>query len=299
MNETSEESVVGRFAPTPSGPLHFGSLVTAVASYCQARSQQGQWLLRMEDVDTPRVVEGSVDDILFTLEAFGFEWDGEILYQSQRFNAYEQALQQLMSEGMIYHCECSRKSLMGQDLEYGPLGMIYPGHCRNRHIANKDLSVRLNTADKGPVYFDDYYSGTYHLNLSQDVGDVVLKRIDGVYAYHLAVVLDDAWQGVNQIIRGADLLEVTCLHLFLNELLDYPSALYGHIPVIKNSEGKKLSKQTGATGIDPARAVPLLIEALQALGQETTAELYDALPAEILEAATKQWNPEKVGKISV
>lgn len=296
MNETSEP-VIGRFAPTPSGPLHFGSLVTAVASYCQARSLQGRWLLRMEDVDTPRVVAGSADHILYTLEAFGFEWDGDVLYQSQRFAAYEQALEQLFNEGFIYRCECSRKSLMTQALAYGPLGMIYPGHCRQRHLSNKQLSLRLNVDGKGDIQFDDYYYGTYGLNLANDVGDVVLKRIDGIYAYHLAVVLDDAWQGVNQIVRGADLLEVTCLHLFLNEVFNFSSALYGHIPVIKNAAGKKLSKQTGAQPIDPDKAGHQLIQSLIALGQHAPKELTEATPAEILQYAVKHWQPKHIVQV--
>ncbi len=293
----SSTEVTGRFAPTPSGPLHFGSLVTAVASYCQAKSQNGRWLLRIEDLDTPRVVKDSADNILRTLEGFGFNWDGQVVYQSQRFEAYEEALQQLQSDGLLYRCQCSRKSLMSQDLQYGPLGMIYPGHCRGLHLNNKNLSLRLDTEPAKTQRFNDIHYGPYTLNISTDVGDIVLKRIDGVYAYHLAVVLDDAWQGVNQIVRGADLLEVTCLHLYINRLLKLEAAQYLHIPLIKNSEGKKLSKQTGAPPISIERAREQLVQSLKLLGQPITDDLISARPEQILEYACRHWQAAAIPKI--
>ncbi len=149
----AESMTVGRFAPTPSGPLHMGSLVTALASYCQARANQGRWLLRIEDVDTPRVITGSADDILFTLEAFGFEWDGDVLYQSDRFAAYEEALQLLLQQELVYPCECSRKSLLAQDLASGPLGYIYPASCRHKKLKRHDFSLRLNVEQAGEIGF--------------------------------------------------------------------------------------------------------------------------------------------------
>jgi len=290
--------ISGRFAPTPSGPLHLGSLVTAVASYCAVRSQQGQWLVRIEDLDTPRVVKGSADNILRTLEAFGFEWDQPVLYQSHRFDAYEQALSQLDSQGYLYHCQCSRKSLMSQNLSYGPLGMIYPGHCRGLHLASKNLSLRLNCDAAGNIKLLDEHYGPYELNVSKDVGDIVLKRIDGVYAYHLAVVLDDAWQGINQIVRGADLLEVTCLHLYLNTLLNLKEAQYLHIPLIKNSAGKKLSKQTGAPAIDILKAREQLVQSLMLLGQDIPDDLVTASPAEILQFASAHWQSHRLPRVN-
>lgn len=286
--------MTGRFAPTPSGPLHFGSLVTAVASYCHAKVQHQKWLLRIEDLDTPRIVKGSADDILRTLDAFGFEWDGDIVYQSQRFEAYEDAIQKLIRQGILYACECSRKQLMSSAHSTGPLGLIYPGLCRNKKLKPEKLSLRLNVDQAGTIEFNDTHFGRYQLNLTRDVGDIVLKRIDGIYAYHLAVVIDDAFQGVSEIVRGADLLEVTCVHLYLNELLQLPAAHYLHIPLIKNADGKKLSKQSGATGLDILSASELLLDALYFLGQEIPEETISLKPAQLLEYAISIWNSDNI-----
>ncbi len=292
----AESMTVGRFAPTPSGPLHMGSLVTALASYCQARANQGRWLLRIEDVDTPRVITGSADDILFTLEAFGFEWDGDVLYQSDRFAAYEEALQLLLQQELVYPCECSRKSLLAQDLASGPLGYIYPALCRHKKLKRHDFSLRLNVEQAGEIGFSDLHYDPYKLDVSRDVGDVVLKRVDGIYAYHLAVVIDDAWQQVDHIVRGADLLEVTCLHLYLYRLLDLQPPQYLHIPLMKNAEGKKLSKQTGAEGLDIKRASALLLEALAFLGQPLDPALTEAKPDEVLAYAITNWDSQLIDK---
>ena len=291
---TAETFKAGRFAPTPSGPLHMGSLVTALASYCQAQSQQARWLLRIEDVDTPRVITGSADDILYTLEAFGFEWDGEALYQSTRFGDYEAVLQRLRQQGWVYPCECSRKSLMTQNLRSGPLGMIYPGLCRHKKLQRHDYSLRLNVEQAGEIAFEDLHYDPYKLDVSRDVGDVVLKRVDGIYAYHLAVVVDDAWQGVDHVVRGADLLEVTCLHLYLYRLLDLQPPCYLHIPLMKNAEGKKLSKQTGAEGLDIPRASQLLLEAMKFLGQQVDPTLAQARPTEVLAYAAAHWDSRRI-----
>ena len=284
----------GRFAPTPSGPLHFGSLVTAVASYCHARAQNGNWLLRIEDLDTPRVVEGSADNILHTLEHFGFEWDGEVVYQSQRFDRYEQILQEFKSRKLLYSCECSRRSLKSQQLEKGPLGLIYPGHCRHRNLTNKLCSQRLNVEHAGRQEFIDDHYGPYELDISTQVGDIVLKRIDGVYAYHLAVVVDDDYQGINHIVRGVDLLEVTSIHLYLYSLLNMEVPGYLHVPLIKNSDGKKLSKQTGATALDINQASSLLADALLFLGQTVHTELRSLKPVEVLNYAVSIWDPTRL-----
>jgi glutamyl-Q tRNA(Asp) synthetase len=283
--------IIGRFAPTPSGPLHQGSLVTALASYCEAKSRKGKWLLRMEDLDTPRVLKGSADNILFTLEAFGFEWDDKVLYQSQRFQAYEEIVQQWIDSGLIYACSCSRKSLISDHPHYGPLGVIYPGLCRNKKLNTKNqLSLRLNLQQAGEFSFNDDHYDTFKINLTQEIGDIVLKRADGIYAYHLAVVVDDAFQQVDHIVRGADLLEATPLHLYLNRLLGYSNARYLHLPLIKTSKGEKLSKQTGAIGIDPAKARDQLIAALKFLGQPVHDDITNESPKSILGYAVEMWD---------
>jgi len=283
--------ITGRFAPTPSGPLHFGSLVTAVASYCQARSSGGHWLLRIEDVDTPRVVKGASELILHTLEAFGFEWDGEVVYQSQRFDAYEEILQHLIRQKHLYRCRCSRKQLNRENLISGPLGRIYPATCRHLNLLNPSLSLRLNLETAGRIRFNDAHYGKFELDLSKQVGDVVLKRVDGIYAYHLAVVIDDNEQHINQIVRGSDLLEVSCIHLYLYQILGYQIPGYLHIPVVRSSDGNKLSKQTGATGLHNEHATIQLLDALSFLGQQHCREMISASPGEILQHAIQHWNP--------
>jgi glutamyl-Q tRNA(Asp) synthetase len=257
-------------------------------------------MLRIEDLDTPRVVKGSADDILCTLEAFGFEWDGEVVYQSCRFDAYEQALQQLSRDGLIYNCQCSRKSLMSQNLKQGPLGRIYPGFCRGKKLhSHHQLSQRLITEAAGNQLFTDLHYGPYQLDISNEVGDIVLRRSDGIYAYHLAVVLDDAVQQVERIVRGADLLQVTPLHLYLYSALGLSSPSYLHVPLITNSRGVKLSKQSGASALDTAKAGELLVKALEFLGQKVTVEMADARPREILEHAASRWQPELIPSMQI
>ncbi|MDH3221524.1 MAG: tRNA glutamyl-Q(34) synthetase GluQRS [Gammaproteobacteria bacterium] len=284
----------GRFAPSPSGPLHFGSLVAAVASYCHARSQQGRWLLRIEDVDTPRVVAGAADQIQRDLEAFGFAWDGPVLYQSDQFEQYRHYLDRLLDQGDCYACECSRRGLREQGVRSGPLGQIYPGNCRHRQLAPEGRSIRLNTADARLIGFSDQVYGGFELNLSEAVGDFVLRRVDGIYAYHLAVVVDDELQGVDEIVRGADLLENTCLHLLLQRKLDFASPRYLHVPLVNNAQGVKLSKQSGAAAIDHERAPQLLLAALRHLGQSADDAMLQAKPEEILNRAVAEWNTEAI-----
>ncbi len=284
----------GRFAPSPSGPLHFGSLVAALASYCETRSRQGRWLLRIEDVDTPRVVEGSADRILHDLEAFGFEWDSELLYQSDRFDEYRRFLEKLVDQGDCYACECSRRSLREQGVSSGPLGQIYPGNCRARKLSVQGHSIRLNTEDAYSIMFTDRVYGVFEMNLPEQVGDFVLKRVDGIYAYHLAVVVDDELQGIDQIVRGADLLENTCLHIYLQQRLGFRTPEYMHIPLVNNDRGVKLSKQTGAGALNHGDASQLLTEALRHLGQSTFEDMQSASPAEILSSAVKEWNPAAI-----
>jgi glutamyl-Q tRNA(Asp) synthetase len=288
--------VIGRFAPTPSGPLHFGSLVTAIASYCHARSLKGQWLLRIEDIDTPRNVVGATDEILFALETFGFEWDGAVEYQSNQLEHYEQVLQSLSDRQLCYACECSRRTLRAAGCEHGPLGMIYPGFCREKSLPKKEHSIRLNTGGSGTVRYTDQVYGQVKFNIEQQSGDFKLRRSDGIFAYHLAVVIDDERQGINQIVRGADLLEATGLHLYLQQLLGYRIPEYSHIPLVRNTAGDKLSKQTGATAINCIDRHALIMKALATLRQPVDKAMTDASPAELLDAAVKNWDHRNIMK---
>ena len=284
----------GRFAPTPSGPLHFGSLVAALASYCQARSGGGRWLLRIEDVDTPRVVSGAEMQILRTLEAFGFEWDGPLLRQSDRFDLYREYLERLLADDRCFACECSRRSLREQGVASGVLGQIYPGNCRHKGLQTAGRSVRLNTSGAGRIEFRDRVYGQFEMDLECEVGDFVLRRADGIYAYHLAVVVDDEQQGVDEIVRGADLLENTCLHLYLQRCLGFSTPAYLHLPLVNNADGVKLSKQTGARAVDPRSAPRTLVAALGHLGQAPDDRLERAAAREILDWAIEHWNPATI-----
>ena len=280
----------GRFAPTPSGPLHFGSLVAALASYCQARAQGRRWLLRIEDVDTPRVVAGAETLILQALEAFGFEWDGAVLRQSERFDVYREHLHRLLEQGDCFACECSRRSLREQGVASGVLGQIYPGNCRAKNLSRDGHSIRINTAGAGVIGFTDRVYGAFALDLEREVGDFVLRRRDGIYAYHLAVVVDDALQGIDEVVRGADLLENTCLHLYLQQRLGFVTPEYLHLPLVNNADGVKLSKQTGATPLDHRQPSRLLLAALRHLGQQPPPELEHSPPQTLLKWACAHWD---------
>lgn len=284
-------TTTGRFAPTPSGALHFGSLIAALASYCEARSRQGRWLVRIEDVDTPRVVAGADAQILRDLEAFGFDWDGAVLYQSSRFEEYRHYLGKLLLQGDCYACECSRRSLREQGVRSGPLGQIYPGNCRDKRLSGKGHSMRMSTAAAGEVGFHDRVYGDFALDLPREVGDFVLRRSDNIYAYHLAVVVDDELQGIDQVVRGADLLENTCLHLYLQQRLGFSTPQYMHLPLVNNADGIKLSKQTGANPLDHRNSSRQLLAALRHLGQRPPAELTDAEPGAVLRWACAHWKP--------
>ncbi|MDJ0776646.1 MAG: tRNA glutamyl-Q(34) synthetase GluQRS [Gammaproteobacteria bacterium] len=286
--------MIGRFAPTPSGPLHFGSLVAALASFCQARASGRQWLLRIEDVDTPRVVEGAATLILRDLEAFGFEWDGPVLHQSDRFEFYRAQLERLWSQGDCFACACSRRSLREQGVASGILGQIYPGNCRARGLSAAGHSIRLNTRDAGSIGFEDGIYGRFDLDLEREVGDFVLQRRDGIYAYHLAVVVDDEEQGVDEIVRGADLLENTCLHIYLQQRLGFATPRYLHLPLVNNADGVKLSKQTGALALDSQRAPALLVAALRHLGQQPPGGLAQATVAEVIGWSLANWRLDRI-----
>ena len=285
-----DDPIIGRFAPTPSGPLHFGSLVTALASYCDTRSRNGQWLLRIDDVDTPRVVAGADTEIIRALEAFGFEWDANVVYQHDQFEHYRDTLQYLLDQGDCYACECSRRGLRQLGVDHGPMGLIYPGYCRDKHLDPALYSIRMHTGLAGNTGFHDRIFGLIELNLGDQVGDFVLRRIDGIYAYHLAAVLDDARLGVNSVLRGADLLESSCLQIFLQQRLGLPQPEYIHVPLVKNQQGQKLSKQAGATALDINNAGATLISALEFLGQPIDATPGQTRPREIIDYAVQHWD---------
>lgn len=280
----------GRFAPSPSGPLHFGSLVAAVGSYLDARTQGGEWLVRMEDVDTPRNVPGAADDILRTLAAFGFEWDGPVLYQSKRFDAYADALDRLKQAGLLYGCACSRKEI-ADSATHAAIdgGLAYPGTCRGGLPAGRQARAwRLRVGAEETV-FVDRLQGRVVQHLEHDVGDFVLRRADGLFAYQLAVVVDDAWQGINTVVRGADLLASTPRQIWLQRCLGYPVLTYAHLPVAANPAGEKLSKQTRAQALSVDQAAAELVRALRFLGQGVPDALARGAVADVWAWAGENW----------
>lgn len=247
---------IGRFAPSPSGPLHAGSLVAALASYLDARVHQGHWLLRIEDIDETRTVAGATELILQALHTFGMQHDGEIVVQSQRKPLYEAAASKL--EPLLYPCGCTRKEIADSRLGIAADGAaIYPGTCRDGLAPGKQartLRLRVPEAEEANdcITFDDRWLGPLTQQLSREVGDFVLKRADGFWAYQLAVVVDDAAQGITHVVRGTDLLESTQRQIYLQRLLGLPTPAYMHVPVVRNADGEKLSKQTGALPLDLA-----------------------------------------------
>jgi len=285
-------SYCGRFAPSPTGPLHIGSLIAAVGSYLEARHHHGQWLVRMEDLDPPREVPGAADLILRTLEVYGFEWDGPVLYQSTRTEAYESALESLRQEGWLYPCGCTRKEIADaahHDVTHGIDGPVYPGTCRGGLASGKSARAwRLRVEDR-EIAFDDAVQGPVSQNLARDLGDFVLKRADGFYAYQLAVVLDDAAQGVTHIVRGSDLLDSTPRQIYLQQRLGLPTPTYAHLPVAANCAGEKLSKQTLAPALDLNTPIPALWQALDFLGQQPPPTLLNAELPELWAWATDHW----------
>jgi len=292
--------VRGRFAPSPTGPLHFGSLVAAVGSYLSARSQGGEWLVRMEDLDPPREMKGAADDILRTLEAYGFEWDGEIIFQSRRRDAYEAALESLKHAGVLYACGCSRKEIADSSI-LGIEGPVYPGTCRAGPPSGREArALRVHT-DNARIEFTDRLQGRQRSQLDAEIGDFVVKRADGLYAYQLAVVVDDAEQGMTEVVRGADLLASTARQIHLQQLLAYATPAYAHLPAVLNVQGEKLSKQTRAAPLSRTEMVPTLWRTLEFLDQSPPGEWRTLSPAEFWTAATSRWSetniPRQLGKI--
>ena len=283
---------VGRFAPSPSGPLHAGSLVAALASWLDARAHGGRWLLRMEDVDTPRTVAGAADAIMAQLHALGLQWDGDILWQSQRNAAYQSAFDTLAARGLIYGCGCTRReiadsALRGQTTPGADGERPYPGTCRHGLPAGREARAWRVRMPEGIEHFDDRWLGPQEQNVAQAVGDFALRRADGLWAYQLAVVVDDAEQGVTDVVRGADLLSSTARQRVLGRLLGLPPLRYLHVPLILDADsGLKLSKQNGAPAIDTAAPLAALQDAWRALGfAPLAADTRDAF----LREATAQW----------
>ena len=274
----------GRFAPSPTGPLHFGSLITALASYCEAKSHGGQWLVRIEDTDIPRIQAGAEAAILNALEAFGFEWDEAVVRQQDRLEYYFHALEQLNNNDQIYACQCSRKQLTGF--------ATYPQTCRHLKLPFDRHAIRLKTSDQ-TICFDDLIQGHCCENLSQTTGDFVLKRRDGIISYQLAVVVDDAAQGITHVVRGADLLDNTVRQIWLGQCLQVPQLNYCHIPLAMNKQGQKLSKQNLAKPLDVRQAPQLIQQALQALNQP---DVDMDKPANMLAQAVRQWDIGRVAK---
>ncbi len=283
----------GRFAPSPTGPLHFGSLVAAVASYLEAKSRAGEWLVRMEDLDTPRNVPGAADDILRALTACGMRWDDAVIYQSARTDAYHAELHRLRALGLVYPCACSRREIADSAIS-GIEGPVYPGTCRAGLAPGKTVRAWRIDVRGADIRFDDAIQGPMHQDLATDIGDFVLLRADHVYAYQLAVVVDDAEQGITDVVRGADLLDSTPRQIFLHKLLKFTPPRYCHVPVAANANGEKLSKQTHAAAVDYARPQAALVPALRFLGQQPPDDLVDANIGEFWNWALRNWRIDRV-----
>jgi glutamyl-Q tRNA(Asp) synthetase len=285
-------SYLGRFAPTPSGALHFGSLIAALGSFLDARAQGGEWHLRIDDLDPPRVAPGSAESILRTLERFGFEWDGPVVYQSQRGEAYTAALQRLIDAGQMYACDCTRKRLK-ENACIGVDGPVYPGTCRARHLPLQG-ALRFRVPETR-VVFDDHLAGRIACDVAHECGDFVLRRADGVYAYQLAVTVDDAELGVSHVVRGADLLASTPRQIVLQQALGYSTPSYLHLPVALNADGGKLSKQTLAAPLNDAAPLAALLQAAAFLELDLPPK--PASVAEFWPLATGQWQRLKLPPI--
>jgi glutamyl-Q tRNA(Asp) synthetase len=276
---------VGRFAPTPSGGLHLGSLYAAVASYLDARAHRGRWLVRIEDLDRPREVPGSAAAILRTLEAFGFRWDGEVVRQSDRIELYRSALESLRRRGLTFECSCSRLQLEDESR--------YPGTCRGRAPASPETAIRLKV-EPGHVMFSDRVQGMYRQDVAAAVGDVILQRRDRIFAYLLAVVVDDAAQGVNHVVRGADLLDNTPRQITVQQTLGFPRPAYAHVPVLTEPDGSKLAKSRRSVHLQADMALPQLLTTFTLIGLDPPPALAGATLEDAWEWAIRSWHIERV-----
>ncbi|MFT6750783.1 MAG: glutamyl-Q tRNA(Asp) synthetase [Candidatus Azotimanducaceae bacterium] len=279
----ARNTYIGRFAPSPTGPLHFGSLVAALASYLDARSKNGQWRLRIEDLDPPRESSSAPDQIIEQLQHFGFKWDGNILFQSARLSTYQAGLERLESKKMCYPCTCSRKSF----------GQVYPHICRHRTSSTEPFATRLMVQD-ATICIDDNILGYQSWHVEEDIGDFIIKRKDGLFAYQLAVVIDDADQKITDIIRGSDLLDSTPKQNYLRQCLELPEIQHAHIPVILGDDGNKLSKQAHAAAVSRSDSTHVFLLALKALGQT---RIEPNTTTFMMKQAIKNWRIENIPKI--
>lgn len=288
----SNQNYIGRFAPSPTGPVHYGTLVAAVASYLQAKKNNGKWLLRIDDIDTLRTVNDSDTDILSTLEQFGFEWDGEIIYQTNQIDFYLQALDKLISKSAVFPCLCSRKQLAKENAN------IYPGTCRHRPLPESEEHALRITGENVDIGFIDAVMGKQSQNIKQQCGDFIIKRRDGLFAYQLAVVVDDAIQGITEVVRGIDLLDSTPRQIYLQQQLNYATPSYCHLPLAVNIQGDKISKSAGAAPIDIKNKEILLLNTLHFLGQNPPEALARSNINDIWFWAIKHWETNSIPKVN-
>lgn len=287
---STESGYIGRFAPSPTGPLHFGSLLAALASYLDARANQGKWLMRVEDLDPLREPVGSANLILQQLQDLGMDWDDEVLYQSSRLDAYEEVLHKLQEDGLCYTCDCTRPQIR-------EMGLVYNGSCRERAVPPEmPYAQRLKT-DALEIGFIDQIQGHFAQQLEGEVGDFVIRRKDELFAYQLAVVVDDAFQNITHVVRGWDLLDSTPRQIYLQRVLKYQEMHYAHIPIIVDAKGQKLSKQAFAPSIETDRASQAIFKALTFLGQAPPAELATERPKSQLEWAIDSWDVQGIAKV--
>jgi len=292
-----QNSYIGRFAPSPTGPLHLGSLFTALASFLQARKHQGQWLLRIDDLDTPRLATGATEKIITTLDAYGLHWDGEITYESQWLAHYQNAIERLTQQDLIYPCTCSRKQLKRDRLE-NPSIKTYPGFCRyHRQSPLSPHSLRIKTPDQS-ITIDDLLHGQHQQNIHHDIGDFIIKRRDHIFSYQLAVVVSDHRQKITEIVRGIDLLDSTPRQVFLQQRLGFVTPHYQHIPIIVDAHGTKLSKQAFSTPVHTHNISQTLYYLLTQLQQNPPQELSSAPLNELLDWAITSWDIKSLEKIT-
>ncbi len=283
----------GRFAPTPSGPLHFGSMVAAVGSYLDAKSQGGSWALRIDNLDSPRVAPGAVDSILRCLDQFQMAWDGAVVFQNTRLGAYRAALDQLRADELVYACACSRKEIGDAGID-GADGPVYPGTCRDGLPPGREARAwRVRTKDKA-IEFVDLLQGRVCQDLEHEVGDFVVFRADQIFAYHLACAVDDSAQGVTHVVRGADLMASTPRQIYLQRLLGLPTPDYLHLPIAMNAAGEKLSKQTLATPVAAGSAPVILADVLRFLKHAPPDEICADGVSALWDWALEHWKRDRL-----
>ncbi len=281
----------GRFAPSPTGPLHLGSLLAAVGSYLHARAAGGAWLVRIEDIDPPREQAGAATDILATLEAYGLHWDESVLYQSTRLRAYREALEHLVASGQAFRCTCTRSQIAAANAGSSLPPARYPGTCRARTVSGSGRHAVRVRVQGPPQSFEDLLQGPQVMDLERVSGDFVIHRREGLPAYQLAVVVDDAAQEITHVVRGIDLMDSTFRQVYLQKQLGLVTPAYLHLPVIVNTAGQKLSKQTGAAAVPREHPSRVLARVLRYLGLELPTDLEDETPAVMLQWATGRWQP--------